>query len=461
MSKNEEAYRVAFEQSERAIGLVSLADARFIDANERFCEFAGRRRKELVGSQWSLIAGIDDVDLIKSKVEAYAKQVGGPFCCQVSITVTLDLAQHPGLVVIEVEDLKALKEAELKAELRAEELQAVLETVPAGIWFLSDMAEKRISANKVGREWFEDASNPNYSFCEMSGYSETLENLSDVNGRVLTPSELPLFRASRGESVRNFVGSFNFKDGRKLDIFGNATPWVDRSGAVKGAVSAYIDISDIRRAEARERLLAREVDHRARNILSVVQAIVQLTKAASVEDFRKGLIGRISSLARVHAIISDSRWRDIDLRQLILEELAPFGAAGSKEELDPRFSISGPEIFLVPAAAQSLSLTLHELATNAAKYGALTSLKGKIRVDWDWEGEARDNFCLCWREYDWEPTETKGDEGFGMTLIRTSIEDQLNGKLSYHWLDDGLRVELCCPKGQVTDLPPPPPEISG
>jgi PAS domain S-box-containing protein len=456
MSKNDDVYRVAFEQSDRAIGLVSLADARFIDANDRFCEFAGRRREELVGSQWSLIAGIDDADLIKSKVEAYANQVGGPFCCHVSIKVNLDLAQLPRLVVIVVEDLKALTEAELKAELRAEELQAVLETVPAGIWFLSDVADRRIIANKVGREWFEDASTPNARFCQLPGYKETFENLCDVNGRVLTPSELPLMRASRGESVRNFVGSFNFKDGRKLDIFGNATPWVDSSGAVKGAVSAYIDISDIRRAEARERLLVREVDHRARNILSVIQAIVQLTKAASVDDFRKGLIGRISSLARVHAIISDSRWRNIDLRQLILEELAPFGAVGSKEELDPRFSLSGPDLYLIPAAAQSLSLTLHELATNAAKYGALTSRKGKIRVDWDWMGEGRDNFLLCWREYDWEPTETAGDAGFGMTLIRTSIEDQLNGKISYHWLDDGLKVEVCCPKDQLTDRSPPP-----
>ncbi|MFM8542025.1 MAG: HWE histidine kinase domain-containing protein [Chakrabartia sp.] len=190
-------------------------------------------------------------------------------------------------------------------------------------------------------------------------------------------SEVPLMRAVRGDQVRNFEGRFSFKDGRKIDFFGNALLWLDENGAIRGAVSAYIDVSERKRAEVREHLLAREVDHRARNILAVVQAIIQLTKSASVDDFRHSLTGRIDGLARAHMLLADGRWRGVDHRRLVEEEIAPYVVGGGKEDAPQSFFISGPDIALTPAAAQELALTLHELATNAAKYGALAAPNGK------------------------------------------------------------------------------------
>ena len=278
--------------------------------------------------------------------------------------------------------------------------------------------------------------------------------MADNSSKPLDTSEFPIMRAARGEKVDNFEGKLIFTDGRQVNVFGNARPLLDANGKPRGAVSAFVDITDLKRAEAREHLLAREVDHRARNILTVVQAIIQLTKSKSVEDFRDGLAGRIGSLARVHTLISDNSWRSVDLWRLVAAELAPFGFDAAAGMDNHSLKISGPDVALNPAAAQAFSLTLHELSTNSAKYGALASPNGKIRIDWDWIEEGAGGFCLCWQEYDGQPTTQPDLKGFGMTLIQTSIEDQLQGKISYRWLADGLKVHISCPVNAVTDSPP-------
>lgn len=454
MAVSDDVCRFAFERSERGLAVVSLPDARFVEVNERFCTFAGRNRDEISGSQWSLIAGMHDMDLIKSKIEAYASQLGGPFCCDVSVQASFDCDTSPCLVLIEVQDVTERRSSERQAKLRAEEMEAVLDAVPAAIWLAHDATGGRISGNNVSREWLKMPHTASFLASDTRLQEMQWLATADTKGNPLDASDIPIMRAARGEKVDNFLGQIILSDGQRRHIFGNARPLFGADGKPRGAVSAFIDITDHMRAEARQHLLAREVDHRARNILSVVQAIIQLTKAPTVDVFRQGLTGRIGSLARVHTLISDSQWSRIDLCLLVTVELTPFGLGQDTEEVGSRISISGPDVRLTPPAAQALSLVLHELATNAAKYGALTSPKGKIRVDWDWTGERNDTFSLCWREYDGQPAMQPDTNGFGGTLIRTSIEDQLNGKVSYRWLDDGLKVELSCPVGDVTDTPP-------
>lgn len=452
MAVSDDVCRFAFERSERGLAVVSLPDARFVEVNERFCTFASRNRDEIAGSQWSLIAGMHDLDLIKSKIEAYASQLGGPFCCDVSVQASFDCDTSPSLVLIEVQDVTKRRSSERQAKLRAEELKTVFDAVPAAIWIAHDERGARVTCNNVSREWLQMPSEKSTGFTDTAGLQWV--GTVTAGGSLLDLPQSPTLRAARGEKVDNFQGQIMLSDGQKRHVFGNARPLFDADGKPRGAVSAFIDITDLKRAEAREHILAREVDHRARNILSVVQAIIQLTNAPTIDAFRQGLTGRIGSLARVHTLISDSQWSRIDLCLLATVELTPFGLGQDTEEVGSRISISGPDVRLTPPAAQALSLVLHELATNAAKYGALTSPKGKIRVDWDWTGERSDTFSLCWREYDGQPAMQPDTSGFGGTLIRTSIEDQLNGKVSYRWLDDGLKVELSCPVGDVMDTPP-------
>ena len=169
---------------------------------------------------------------------------------------------------------------------------------------------------------------------------------------------------------------------------GTAAASVDDKGKLVRINGVTIDITDRKEADERQVLLAREVDHRARNTLAVIQSIIRLTRAKSVDDYVHAVEGRIKALARAHTLLSDSRWRGADLATLVAEELAPY-RAGDK------IRCGGPDVSLQPATAQGLALALHELATNAAKHGALSSPAGKVTLEWELESEA---LTLRWSE---------------------------------------------------------------
>jgi PAS domain S-box-containing protein len=224
------------------------------------------------------------------------------------------------------------------------------------------------------------------------------------------------------------------------------SPLRDAEGQIIGLVGVTSDVTTRRQAEERERLLAREVDHRAKNLLAVVQSIVQLTRAEDIGGFTRSLSGRIQSLARAHSLLAASRWEGADLNQLMTEELAPFAARGSG-----RVAISGPAIKLRPEAAQALGLVIHELATNAAKYGALSGEAGQVSIDWSMAaGSEAPRLCINWRERGGPavvgaPTR----RGFGSTVMRASVERQLKGKVRLDWEPDGLSCELALPAEQI------------
>ena len=195
-----------------------------------------------------------------------------------------------------------------------------------------------------------------------------------------------------------------------------------------------IDITERREAEERQLLLAREVDHRARNTLAVVQSILQLTKAPTIGEYKTVVQGRIAALSRVHTLISESRWVGADLRRLVEDELAPFRGTGEERAL-----ISGPAVSLKPAMAQSLALVLHELATNAAKYGALSAAQGRLAVSWTKSGAF---IGFDWVERGGPPCSSPDFRGFGSTIIGTTIERQLHGSFKFDWDPAGLSFQF-------------------
>jgi two-component sensor histidine kinase len=184
-------------------------------------------------------------------------------------------------------------------------------------------------------------------------------------------------------------------------------------------------------------LLAREVDHRAKNALALVQAIVRMTRATNIEAYIAAVEGRIKALSRVHTVLSQSRWQGADLAGLVDEELAPYRTSDSD-----RVQASGPKILLQPATAQTLALVLHELVTNAAKYGALSSLSGKVALMWKWERNAIE---FRWAETGGPLAKTPSSVGFGTRIVLTSIERQLNGRVSFDWRPEGLHCAFSVP----------------
>ena len=223
---------------------------------------------------------------------------------------------------------------------------------------------------------------------------------------------------------------------------GTAAASVDAAGNVVRISGVTADVTDRKEAEQRQVLLAREVDHRARNALAVIQSIIRLTRATSVNDYVLAIEGRIKALARAHTLLSDSRWNGADLATLVADELAPY-RAGDK------IQFKGPDISLQPATAQGLALALHELATNAAKHGALSSPGGKVKLDWELKPDA---LTLNWIENGGPATAPPSTRNFGLKVITASIEQQLSGKTAFDWNPKGLRCVFSIPRSELTRL---------
>jgi len=201
-----------------------------------------------------------------------------------------------------------------------------------------------------------------------------------------------------------------------------------------------IDITERKEAEERQAILAREVDHRARNALAVVQSIVRLTKANSIENYKMALEGRLGALARAHVLLSEFRWQGADLKRLAEDELAPYRTGDADKVV-----AFGPDFILQPAPAQTLALAIHELATNAAKYGALSSSTGKVRLTWELNP---DGLELQWIESGGPRVRAPITSGYGMRVVTTSVEGQLGGRATFEWRAEGLRCALWIPAGE-------------
>ncbi len=205
-----------------------------------------------------------------------------------------------------------------------------------------------------------------------------------------------------------------------------------------GWVATYADVSERRAAEERQALLMRELDHRAKNALAVVQAALRLTPKDDAEAYARAVGGRVGALARAHTLLAKGQWSGAELRDLAWGELAPFLGSAADKRRQPRAALDGPEVVLVPGAAQAISMALHELATNATKHGALSAPDGRVSVFWETDGE-KGLLRLLWAEAGGPPVEAPPTRrGFGSRLLEATLRDQLGGKLVRDWRPGGL-----------------------
>ncbi|WP_293902754.1 PAS domain-containing sensor histidine kinase [Phenylobacterium sp.] len=235
--------------------------------------------------------------------------------------------------------------------------------------------------------------------------------------------------------VRPF--SVALDDGQAEQRYWSATnaPILGPDGVVTHIVSAVRDVTGEvleRRSEEARKLLMREVDHRARNALTIVQSFVRLTTADSLDQFRETVDGRVASLARAQTSLAARRWEGGDLREVVDSELAAMSATG-------RYRVSGPAVLLQAEHVQAMSMVIHELATNAGKYGALSSAGGMLAVTWTADPDGR--LRLTWQEDGGPPARPPSREGFGSRLI-VQLSRQLNGEVAFEWRPEGLKVEM-------------------
>jgi PAS domain S-box-containing protein len=236
------------------------------------------------------------------------------------------------------------------------------------------------------------------------------------------------------------------KDGSRVFIEGSTTALRRPDGRVRGFLKIGQDVTGRKAAEERQALLAREVDHRAKNALAVVQTMLRLTRADDVPSFARAVEGRVAALARAQTLLAEERWNGAALHAMLRGELAPF-LAGQRAELD------GPPTALPPGTAQPLAMAVHELATNAAKHGALSVPEGRVSVSWWLEGGAAGMLRLRWSEAGGPPVAGPPTRrGFGSRVLEGTVRRQLGGAVTLSWGTAGLVCELEVPFGRNPSL---------
>jgi two-component system, chemotaxis family, CheB/CheR fusion protein len=252
----------------------------------------------------------------------------------------------------------------------------------------------------------------------------------------------------RGETIERQVRR---SDG-KTHYLMRVLPYRTRPNVVDGVLVTFFDITRMVEAEARQRTLVEELDHRVRNMLTVVAAITKqtLAKSASPDDFAAALQGRVQALAKSYGLLSRQQWGTVSLRDILLNELEPY-----RQESEARLALDGPPVALKPAAALALGLVVHELATNATKYGALSNSDGRVSVGWRIDRGERHSLALTWRESNGAVVKKPKRKGFGTELIEREVSGALGGKAAFDYAADGLKVRISIPLDSANVSPQP------
>ena len=331
------------------------------------------------------------------------------------------------------------REIAAEVEMQKTQLQAVLDTVPVAVWFTYDAEARHATGNRCACELLRLPGEANAS---LSAVSEGVPHHFRVfkDGVELPVDMLPLQRAARGETVHGDEIEICFTDGSAVAILTQASPLRDPSGKVIGAVCAALDISERKRTEDHRMLLLNELNHRVKNTLAIVQSIAaqSLRSSQSTASGRKSFEARLMALSRAHDVLTAESWQGANLDEIIAQAIAPYRGPQPN-----RIAIEGPPIRLPAKMALSFSMALHELATNAAKYGALSDHKGTLKIAWHVERNDRSSrLRLEWRELDGPPVVPPQHKGFGSRLIERGLAQELNGEAKMEYLPDGLRCAI-------------------
>jgi PAS domain S-box-containing protein len=267
-------------------------------------------------------------------------------------------------------------------------------------------------------------------------------------------THLPHGQSPIVEVLHSGIPAFNVEvfverpDGTRLPVLANFAALKSAQGEITGAVTSFTDITERKRVEEHIKYLLGEVNHRAKNLLTVVQAIARQTaRSGDPSTMVTRLSERISGLAANQDLLVRNEWQGIELSDLVEAQLAHF-----KDVIGSRVLLDGPSVRVVPAAAQGIGLALHELATNASKYGALSNNNGKVRISWHVTGPEEPMFSLHWVEEGGPKVIVPTHGGFGRTVIGPMAEAAVHGTAQIEYRESGLSWKLIAPADSALEL---------
>lgn len=299
---------------------------------------------------------------------------------------------------------------------------------------------------------FDEGGKPaDYRFLEVNKAFEGQTGLANAIGRTMRELEpnhedhwFEIYgRVARSREPEHFEAQAEHLQGRCYQVF--AFPFGEPEGRQVGVL--FQDITERKEAEHERELLTQELSHRVKNTLAVVQSLASHTsrESRSIEHFRDTFIGRLHALGRAHALLLETQWQSADMEKLIARSLEAYDdvAAG-----DDTVTISGPSLLLTPKQGLGLSLILHELFTNAAKYGGLCTPEGRLDVRWSVENQdGTDSVHLLWQERGGPPVQQPNRRGFGTNLIERSCQFELHGTAELKFPPGGFEAEIRFPLG--------------
>jgi PAS domain S-box-containing protein len=338
----------------------------------------------------------------------------------------------------------ARNEALIELRGQREWLSTTLASINEGV-IATDPAGSVLLLNKVAERL------TGWSVAEARG-KPIWEVFRVIDEATRKPMDDPALRALRERATTRLESGALLvtRNAKELPIEDSGSPILGFDGSIAGAVLIFRDVTERRRAAQRQGMLVGELNHRVKNVLAIVQSLVQasLRQATSraAQAMAQTLSERLRALHRAHDLLLDAQWSGASLKAMVERELEPY-----QREDGPRIVIKGPDILLPPQCTSILAMTLHELATNAVKYGALSASAGQLGVTWK---TGRGNRLLLTWEERGAAVPLRRTSGFGMQLIDKGIRHNLGGETKVDFRATGLYVELNVPLDPAKDMQP-------
>jgi PAS domain S-box-containing protein len=451
LRQSEERFRGIFEHAGTGIAIADL-EGRYLSINPAFCNMLSYSREELQALSVSELVHPEDREanlLMRRRLAAQEipsfeilnrsiARDGTPRWLHKHVTLLRDTAGKPLRTLALVTDMTDRIRAETALRESEERFRGIYENAATGIAIL-DMNHR-----------FE-CCNPAYS--KILGYSEQelreLAFLSHVHPEDRDANALQCQRLMAREiPYFDIVNRYVRKDGAPIWVEKHISLLCDAAGKPTNILTLVTDVTERKRQDDQIHLLMREVNHRSKNLLSVVQAIASQTLAANPEDFLDRFGKRVEALAANQDLLVKNAWKGVDLKELVRSQLATF-----EDLIGTNIDLQGPPLFVCAPAAQALGMALHELVTNAGKYGALSGAGGRVGIAWciQRDEEGKELFVISWREYCAHPIMPPGKQGFGSSVISSMAEMSLGACVELDYPSTGVTWQLRCAVDEVVE----------
>jgi PAS domain S-box-containing protein len=451
--ENDATFRAMFNVSSVGKIEVEPGTGRFLRANAAMCKLVGYTEAELLARSVYDITYPDDLEYDRElcqRLDAgesdafdvekrYIRKDGKAVWARTTVNVIHDASGRPVRHMAVIQDLSARKQAEQELQDSNDRLQLAFDATRLGWWQYDPLL-----CVTAGDPRFKEI------------FDMTADKISneDLMKRV-HPDDADMFWAKREAALdpanpKPYVRHeyrIRRRDGSIRWVEGNALAYFEGAGPERRAVSFGGTVQDItgrKEREEKEHLLMREINHRAKNMLSVVNAIAQQTASRSAGDFVERFSERIQALSANQDLLVRNEWTGVEIADLVCAQLSHFG-----DLVGSRIAREGPKLRLNPASAQAIGLALHELATNAGKYGALSTERGRVDIGWGMtDGDA---FTMSWTEREGPPVTTPKQRGFGTIVIEEMAERSAGGTVELAYNPSGVTWRLTCPAANALE----------